>query len=56
MEERDGGEKLITRGTASTATTDALDRLILLELRLGHAADTGGAEVGLLGLDATEAT
>ncbi len=40
---------------APTAAVDALDRLLLRQLRLGHAADARAAEVCLFGLDAAEA-
>lgn len=45
---------LVTAGTAPTPTTNALNRLLLFQLRLGHAADAGGIEVCLFGLDAAE--
>lgn len=46
---------LIIARTASAATTDALDFLILLQLLPWHAADACAVEVGLLGLDAAQA-
>lgn len=45
---------LVTARTAPTPTTNALNRLLLFQLRLGHAADAGGIEVCLFGLDAAE--
>jgi hypothetical protein len=46
---------LITARTASAATADALDFLILFQLLSRHAADACAVEVGLLGLDAAQA-
>lgn len=45
---------LVTTRTAPTPTTNALNCLLLFQLRLGHAADAGGIEVCLFGLDAAE--
>jgi hypothetical protein len=47
---------LVTARTASAPTADALDFLILLQLLSGHAADACAVEIGLLGLDAAQAT
>lgn len=46
----------VTRGTAPTATGHALNRLILLQLRLGYATDAGCVEIRLFSLNAPEAT
>ena len=46
---------LIVARTASAPTADALDLLILLQLLPRHAANACAVEVGLLGLDASEA-
>lgn len=45
----------ITARAAPTATTHALDLLILFQLLARHAADARAVEVGLFGLDAAEA-
>lgn len=47
--------KLITTRTTPAPTANALYRLLLLELRLGHSTDTRGIEIGFLGLYAPEA-
>jgi hypothetical protein len=46
---------LITARASPTPTAHALDILLLLQLRLGDAADARCAEVGFFGLDAAEA-
>jgi len=45
----------VRAAAAPAPAAHALDRLVLLQLRLGHAADARGVEVGLLGLDAAQA-
>jgi len=47
---------LVRAGTASTPTIYALNRLVFLELCLGHSANTRCVEIGFLRLDATQAT
>lgn len=42
----------IRTSTPPTPTTNTLHLLILLELRAGHATNTRGIEIRLLGLDA----
>lgn len=45
---------LITTRTTPTSTTHALNRLLFFQLRLWYAADAGGVEICLFGLDAAE--
>jgi hypothetical protein len=47
---------LVAASTAVAATADTLNRLVLLELRLGHSADTRGIEICLFRLDAAQTT
>jgi hypothetical protein len=46
---------LVIARAAPAPTADALDLLVLLQLFSGHAADACAVEVGLLGLDASQA-
>lgn len=47
---------LVAASTAVAATADTLNRLVLLELRLGHSADTCGIEIRFFRLDTAQAT
>jgi hypothetical protein len=47
---------LVAASTAVAATADTLNRLVLLELRLGHSADTRGIEIRLFRLDTAQTT
>jgi hypothetical protein len=47
--------RLVVARTAPAPTADALNLLVLLQLFSGHAADACAVEVGLLGLDASQA-
>lgn len=45
----------ITASASSASTIHALNDLVFLELLSGHTTDASAVEVGLLGLDASEA-
>lgn len=45
---------LIAARTTPATTANALNRLLLFQLGLGHAADAGGIEICFFGLDAAE--
>lgn len=47
---------LVAASTAVAATADTLNRLVLLELRLGHSADTRGIEIRFFRLDTAQTT
>ena len=46
----------ITTSTPSTSTIHTLDHLLLVQLSLGNAADTGRVEVGFFCLNAAQTT
>lgn len=47
---------LVAASTSVAATADTLNRLVLLELRLGHSADTCGVEIRLFRLNTAQTT
>ena len=49
------GSPSITASASSASTIHALNDLVFLELLSGHTTDASAVEVGLLGLDASEA-
>lgn len=49
-------KSLIATSTSPASTTDALHRLILLQLRLGHTADASRVEIRFFRLDAAQTT
>jgi len=46
---------LVTASTSPAPTADTLNRLVLLQLRLGHTTDTSRVEIRLFRLDTAQA-